>query len=264
MQPIPDTEDLIFLIKKSSDFLTELQFADENLLFYSSTQDIIEKAIKLFTEMDKTNLKFIDTEFWEVCSSLNEIQLFKKVFEVKFGFLLNWRPEFGETNAEFNSVIRKDQARFTSFLDEELSDLNKNQEKILKHYYAALNFRILMIKREIIMLFNQWDEMSPNTMAKKPTNNMPSEIKSKFRLAPKRKTDFLKILSAMYDCRMFETEDGYIANNKQELISEFGRLLSEDFTKYSVSLSQSKQVTKETFLKPFTDIRKKAEEYYDK
>jgi hypothetical protein len=85
----------------------------------------------------------------------------------------------------------------------------------------------------------------------------------RFRLAPKKKTDFIKIVSAMYDARMFETEDGYIASNKKEIMHEFGRMLGEDFELYSSFLTQAKMSEKKTFLKPFKEIEKKAEDYYD-
>jgi len=85
-----------------------------------------------------------------------------------------------------------------------------------------------------------------------------------FRLAPKRKTDFIKIVSAMFDARMFETEDGYIACSKQEILNEFGKILGEEFKTYSVLLSKAKAAEKTVFLKPFKEIEKKGEEYYEK
>ena len=85
----------------------------------------------------------------------------------------------------------------------------------------------------------------------------------KFRLSKSRKTDFIKIVSAMYDTRMFETENGFIVSNKQALIVEFGTILGEDFSNYSVLLSQSKNADKTAFLKPFTDIQNKAGDSYD-
>jgi len=91
---------------------------------------------------------------------------------------------------------------------------------------------------------------------------MPAPLR--FRLAPKRKTDFIKIISAMFDARMFETEDGYIASNKKEILNEFGRMLGEDFERYSSFLSLAKNSEINTFMKPFKDIEKKAEEYYYK
>ncbi len=95
-------------------------------------------------------------------------------------------------------------------------------------------------------------------------NNQNYSVASKFRLAQKKKTDFIKILSAMYDNRMFETEDGYQASSKQELMNEFGRIVNEDLGNYSVLLSKSKNPEIDVFLKPFDTIRSKAEEYYNK
>ena len=86
----------------------------------------------------------------------------------------------------------------------------------------------------------------------------------KFRLVAKKKTDFIKIISAMYDNRMFETEGGYLATSKQELMNEFGRIVGEDLSKYSSFLSLAKKAEKLTFMKTFKDIELKAEEYYDK
>ena len=86
----------------------------------------------------------------------------------------------------------------------------------------------------------------------------------KFKLASKKKTDFIKIMSAMYDARMFETEDGFLITNKQSMLIEFGLLFGEDFSKYSSLLSKSKDTEKAIFLKPFDTIRRSAEDYYDK
>jgi hypothetical protein len=94
--------------------------------------------------------------------------------------------------------------------------------------------------------------------------NMLVNESSKFKLAKNKKTDFIKIVSAMYDTHMFETEGGYLANNKQALMNELGQLFGEDLSKYSVLLSKSKMPEKDIFLKPFDAIRTKAEEYYNK
>jgi hypothetical protein len=96
------------------------------------------------------------------------------------------------------------------------------------------------------------------------SNNNLSIKTSKFKISFKKKTDFIKIISAMYDNRMFETEDGYLASSKQDLMNEFGRIVNEDLSNYSTLLSKSKNPEKDVFLKPFKDIEKKAEEYYDK
>lgn len=106
---------------------------------------------------------------------------------------------------------------------------------------------------------NTTANLSQTTMEEKPAT-----VSGKFKLSSKKKTDFIKILSAMYDNRMFETENGYLASNKQEIMNEFGRIVGEDLSNYSVLLSKSKETEKDVFLKPFDTIRSKAEEYYNK
>ena len=67
----------------------------------------------------------------------------------------------------------------------------------------------------------------------------------------------------MYDARMFETRDGFIASSKQALLNEFGKILDENFSAYSTTLSQAKNAEKESFMKPFKEISRKAEDYYN-
>jgi len=87
---------------------------------------------------------------------------------------------------------------------------------------------------------------------------------SKFKLSKRKKTDFIKIINSMYGCRFFQTENGFEASNKQELFNEFGRLLNEDFSKYSTMLALSKKAEKPIFMKPFKDIETIASDYFDK
>jgi hypothetical protein len=52
----------------------------------------------------------------------------------------------------------------------------------------------------------------------------------------------------MYDARMFETKDGYIASNKKEVMNEFGQMFGEDFELYSSFLSSEKNSEIDTAL----------------
>ena len=81
--------------------------------------------------------------------------------------------------------------------------------------------------------------------------------------APKKKTDIIKILSAMYDAKMFVGEDGKPVTNKQKMMEAFGEFLGDDFTAYSASLSQAKNRDEKTFLKPFKEIEKEALRYFE-
>jgi len=89
-------------------------------------------------------------------------------------------------------------------------------------------------------------------------NNLKS---SSFKIASKKKIDFIKIISAMYDAKMFVGEDGKPAANKQELMEAFGPLLNDDFSKYSNSLSQAKSGAEKDYMKTFETLTKKAMDY---
>jgi hypothetical protein len=84
---------------------------------------------------------------------------------------------------------------------------------------------------------------------------------AKFRLANRRNTDFVKIISAMYDCRMFMTPDGLLASNKQDVMNEFGKLLQADLSSYSTLLSRAKDT--DSYLDVFDQLKEAAEKYYN-
>jgi len=84
---------------------------------------------------------------------------------------------------------------------------------------------------------------------------------STFKLAPKKKTDFIKVISAMYDAKIFVGEDGKAAANKQELMVAFGNLLNDDFSKYSSSLAQAKSGSETLYMKTFETLSEKAMDY---
>ena len=88
-----------------------------------------------------------------------------------------------------------------------------------------------------------------------------TDIKSNYKIAPDNKTDFIKVISAMYDCRLFETEGGKIASNKQRLIEEIGAFFNVDLKNYSTLLSKAK-ASSANFLDIFDKLKEKSENYY--
>lgn len=85
---------------------------------------------------------------------------------------------------------------------------------------------------------------------------------SPFRIAEGKKTDFAKIISAMYDCRLFETEDCKIASNKQDLFNVFGRIFDADFSAYSTLLSSAKNTS--DYCGIFDKLKEKGKKYEEK
>lgn len=213
-------------------------------------------------EDDVSSIDFneIKREFWESCTDFDKIIPLKHVFQIKFDKLLNSRvcsiddmgDYFGDYLEEKDLLIERYESSGIKFTEGDKEEIERA--------YTSIMCDLAMLKAKIIELLDEWHQMG--IKANERTELIPKS--SKFKLAHNKKTDFIKIISAMYDNRMFETEDGYLASNKQELMNEFGKIVGEDLSKYSGLLSKSKIPAKDIFLKPFKDIEKKAEEYYDK
>lgn len=86
-------------------------------------------------------------------------------------------------------------------------------------------------------------------------------VSSKFRIANRKNTDFIKIVSAMYECHLFVTPDGLRASNKQELLNEFGKLFQADMSSSSTLLSRAKDT--KNFLDIFDQLKSEAKKYYN-
>lgn len=89
-----------------------------------------------------------------------------------------------------------------------------------------------------------------------------ASIVSNYTISEDKKTDFIKIISAMYDCRMFETVDGKVASNKKELIKALGDFFNSKIDDYSPLLSAAKRNA--NYLKIFDKLKEKGESYYNK
>lgn len=85
---------------------------------------------------------------------------------------------------------------------------------------------------------------------------------SQYRIAAQHKANFAKIISAMYDLRMFEDKTGKIVSNKQNLMNALGLFFGEDFKHLSQLLGASKQNGNYTEI--FDKLKEKASNYYKK
>ena len=92
---------------------------------------------------------------------------------------------------------------------------------------------------------------------------VPKKTKSVSSISSMRKSDFIKIISAMYDAKIFVNAKGEAATNKQKLMEDLGSFLNDDLSKYSASLSQAKTRDEKTFLKPFRKIEEEALRYFN-
>ena len=93
-----------------------------------------------------------------------------------------------------------------------------------------------------------------------PPKKKPSEI----HVASKKNTEVIKILSAMYDLKLFVDKNGKPLTNKQKMMEIFGEFLNEDYTSYSTSLTQAKGRDYDTFQNIFDDLKKASKKYLEK
>lgn len=109
----------------------------------------------------------------------------------------------------------------------------------------------------------RWKNASQGVQ-KNDTKKVDKKQQVTFKIASKRKTDVLKILSAMYDSKMFVNADGQPATNKQELLEAFGEFIGENLSAYSTMLSQAKNNNPDLYLKTFDDLKRAGREYFEK
>jgi len=136
-----------------------------------------------------------------------------------------------------------------------------NQQEIEKAIFQETTEELKIAEKRIFELEQQLRHENEYVKEIKAIENFES-IKSKYRIVKDKKTDFIKIISTMYDCLLFETQDGFFAKSKQDLFNVLGKLFDEDFKNYSVLLSNSKNTG--NFLEVFDKLKEKANVYYTK
>lgn len=158
---------------------------------------------------------------------------------------------------EETDLLKKRQIYITAIIESDKLSIIENFDEQDKQMHLTFNAKC---KKAIEIIDFQLQHM-PKQIAEEENNKLNQGT---LKLASNKKTDFIKIISALYDARMFETEKGYIASNKQVVMDEFGKLLGENFKSYSTILSQSKNAELNSFLKPFKELEKRAKDYYEK
>lgn len=268
------TEKHIFNINSILNFVEALsnKTIDKEYHKVDKMTSVLENCLKILRSINTLDL---DKEFMISVEDFDKIILHVHIFRVKFEQLLDWDCEFNYDETYSQQEIYET----LTYYHEHITQLTSEQGNKIAGLYIAIVNTLIIIKEEVENLIVKWEKMGApfanvqtiNAPALSVIENNPTQNgntitanSSKFKLVKNKKIDFIKILSAMYDNQMFETEDGYLATNKQELFNEFGKLLNADFRNYSTNLSQSKLTVKDSFLKPFKDIEHKAEAYYDK
>lgn len=93
-------------------------------------------------------------------------------------------------------------------------------------------------------------------------NQKYSPCFGKYRIDKDRHTDIAKILSSMYEDRIFVTDDGFWASNKKEVMQQFGIAFRCNLSDYSTLISNSKSKSK-NYLAIFDKLKQHAQKYID-
>ena len=258
MRHTPLTDQNAYNVNLIIGFLDTL--TDEMVVYNEGSPKIREMFDGYLKIAANIQLDDIKSEFWELSNDFEVPKRLRDIYQIKFKTLLHW-----EAPEKYNSRF------FTQLIDEKLTPfLNRHVDRNITIEYEDLveiskSFMLMLTalftcREEIQSILEQCDAFAGLD------DLLSTEVvqsASPFRLAAKRKTDFVKLLSAMYDTGMFADANGATATNKQKLMEAFGAFLGDDFSAYSTSLSQGKTRDERTFMKPFKDIEKEALRYFN-
>ena len=141
-------------------------------------------------------------------------------------------------------------------------------EKLPKDQDSALTNQIELMMHRAYYSYMQLSKSDSSGELLELIHNISSPkdeapITSKYHLADRCKTNFTKIIWAMYEMRMIQTSNGLFPTNKQELMEDFGKFLHTDLSDYSTLLSRSKAQDKEDgFLEVAKTIERSLRGYY--
>lgn len=274
MKDTPITNEYIRLI---NDGITELSaytdYEDEPYVcMYPG--DFADELGVCINNLQGFDIELVKREFVDTLEDYNKLFFQMKVFEHKFERLLNWKHDYENGVVENISKYNQEFYEFTNYQIHFQVDVRTHEYNRLKSLYINLSARITILKQSIKTMLVHYEELGRIYLQANNLKIVPKEDKiaqNKVQLksgivvkpASRHKTDVIKILSAMYDARMFVGDDGESLTNKQKLMDAFGEFFQEDFSAYSASLSQAKTRDDKTFLKPFKEIEKEAIRYFN-
>ena len=233
---------------------------------------IVEFLTKIKEKIVEVEFEEIKREFWESCDDYDKILANRHLFEIKFEKLLTWK--YSNKNIDVNLNIRQyryELLEFFSYQENVNIKIEQNKKEEILNLYVFVSSCITLLKDNINELLEQWEKMGEpfSEPIIKKGRSLKSEIKNTIKpsgyfLASKKKTDFIKIFSAMYDAKLFVNHEGKPVTNKQELMNAFGVLLNDDFSSYSTLLAQAKDGDDKKYMKIFDVIKQKGWDYLNK
>lgn len=192
-------------------------------------------------------VKDIEAEFWSNCPTPSDVERMCNFYIGRLsGYVdtdtINWFHQ--KANDEHHNLK---ELVLCGLLDED-------SFRIIKGCFVMLSAIAAGLCGEIIIFLNKL--LPPVQQPIQPQQT------SQYKITKDRTTDFIKLVSAMYDCRIFETIDGKVASNKKDLIKTLTGFFNAEITDYSSLLSAAK--TTSNYLDIFDKIKEKGDAYYNK
>lgn len=87
-----------------------------------------------------------------------------------------------------------------------------------------------------------------------------AEYIPQYRIADKRKADFMKVMYYLHQLKMFTNPDGTPAKGTKKFMQDIGKFYGEDFSNYAQHISKAKET--DTYMNIFNDLRETAQKDY--
>ena len=230
--------------------------------------------MNLKKQLDKVKLSNIKSEFIDTLEDYSKIFFQIKFFELKFEPLFAWPYNYASFSHDEMSRYNTIFLEFFADQSEQMRTQYKNEFNELKEIFSFLCLRISRLKCLIKAMLDEFQAIGQLYLESSNLHLAPSKTEeglqkrmvntlTEVKIASKRKTDVIKILSAMYDSKMFVDTEKKTLTNKQKMMEAFGEFLGEDFSNYSSYLSQSKDKNPDVFIRTFDNLRATAKEYFN-
>lgn len=255
--PIADYQ--VIQLELTLTFLRNIK--NEDIFYIGGAEQILDLLNKCVERIKNTDVDELKTEFWELSNEFNNPTRLRNIYKVKFKSLLEWEDNF-DMNTYYSGHSRDALYAFIERHKEKGIPIGFQQSMEILVLYIQVVSCLTVLKAQMISLMEQCDAYAGVDENPQKQDSKKS-VSPQYRIASKRKSDFIKLLSSMYDTKMFVDADGKPATNKQKMMEAFGEFLGDDFTTYSASLSQAKNREESTFMKPFKEIEKEALQYYN-
>lgn len=274
MKDTPALNNAIIIINEAIENLAYFTDFDDEPFVCASPESWTEDLKKSITEIKSINIETIKSEFIDTLEDYNSIFFQRKLFEFKLGRLLAWKHEYDDGVDVNEQKYQREFIEFTSWQTTYSIDINTQNFTQLRGAFIRLSARVTLLKQQVKTMLSHYQTLGDIYLQEKklmvvPIEQMSAQVTqqkntpSEVYPASKKKTDIIKILSAMYDAKMFADAEGKPLTNKQKMMEAFGEFLGDDFSAYSTSLSQAKNRDRKIFMKPFTEIEKAAERYLE-